>query len=113
MLNPFYRTLQSHQGIDYTIPEGQSIFATADGRVKDVLGKSSTSGVTIVIDHGNGYVTYYAHNSSLTTSVGKHVYKGQQIAKVGSTGNSTGNHCHFEIRINNVQVNPAPYVGYG
>ena len=62
------------------------------------------------ISHGNGYETYYGHNSSLTVSVGQKVYKGQQIARVGSTGNSTGNHCHFEVRYNGVAKNPLNYL---
>ena len=62
------------------------------------------------IDHGNGYVTYYGHNSSLLASVGQKVHKGQQIARVGSTGNSTGNHCHFEVRYKGVSKNPLNYL---
>ena len=81
-------------------------------------GRSSPSSIGIwpsearvqAIDHGNGYVTRYGHNSSLTVSVGDHVYKGQQIARVGSTGNSTGNHCHFEVRYNGVARNPLNYL---
>ncbi|MBQ5874971.1 MAG: M23 family metallopeptidase, partial [Alistipes sp.] len=61
LLNPFYRTLQSHQGVDYTVAEGSSVFATADGTVKEISDKSSTLGKTIVIDHGNGYQTSYSH----------------------------------------------------
>jgi murein DD-endopeptidase MepM/ murein hydrolase activator NlpD len=67
-------------------------------------------GYTVRIDHNNGKQTYYAHNSRLLVSVGQHVYKGQQIAKMGSTGNSTGNHCHFEVRINGVSKNPMSYL---
>ena len=67
-------------------------------------------GYLVRINHGNGYETYYGHNSSLTVSVGQKVYKGQQIARVGSTGNSTGNHCHFEVRYNGVAKNPLNYL---
>ena len=67
-------------------------------------------GYTVRVDHGNGKQTYYAHNSKLLVSVGQHVYKGQQIAKMCSTGNSTGNHCHFEVRINGVAKNPMSYL---
>ena len=67
-------------------------------------------GYLVRISHGNGYETYYGHNSRLLVSVGQKVYKGQQIAKVGSTGNSTGNHCHFEVRYNGVAKNPLNYL---
>jgi len=99
----------NHKGIDIAAPRGTPVYA-ADGGTVTYAGWMSGYGYTVRIDHGNGYVTYYAHNSSLTTSVGKHVYKGQQIAKVGSTGNSTGNHCHFEIRYNGVAKNPLNYL---
>ena len=69
-----------------------------------------TSGRITSYFGGNGYVTRYGHNSSLTVSVGQHVYKGQQIARAGSTGNSTGNHCHFEVRYNGVAKNPLNYL---
>ena len=58
-IHPFYKTLQSHQGVDYTIPEGSRVFATADGTVREVAQRNSTSGQTVVIDHGNGYETSY------------------------------------------------------
>ena len=67
-------------------------------------------GYLIVITHDDGSQTYYAHNSSLLVSKGERVWQGQAIAKMGSTGRSTGNHCHFEIRINGQRVNPSNYV---
>ena len=99
----------NHKGIDIAAPRGTPVYA-ADGGTVTYSGWMSGYGYTIRIDHGNGYVTYYAHNSSLVAKVGQHVYKGQQIAKVGSTGNSTGNHCHFEIRYNGVPKNPLNYI---
>ena len=99
----------NHKGIDIAAPRGTPVYA-ADGGTVTYSGWMSGYGYTIRIDHGNGYVTYYAHNSSLVARVGQHVYKGQQIAKVGSTGNSTGNHCHFEIRYNGVAKNPLNYL---
>ena len=68
-------------------------------------------GYTIMIDHGGGLVTLYGHNSSLVASVGQTVSRGSVIAKVGSTGNSTGNHCHFEVRLNGSPVSPQSYLG--
>ena len=99
----------NHKGIDIAAPRGTPVYA-ADGGTVTYAGWMSGYGYLVRIDHGNGYVTYYGHNSSLTVSVGQHVYKGQQIARVGSTGNSTGNHCHFEIRYNGVAKNPLNYL---
>ena len=99
----------NHKGIDIAAPRGTPVYA-ADGGTVTYAGWMSGYGYLVRIDHGNGYVTYYGHNSSLTVSVGQHVYKGQQIARVGSPGNSTGNHCHFEIRYNGVAKNPLNYL---
>ena len=99
----------NHKGIDIAAPKGTPVYA-ADGGTVTYAGWMSGYGYLVRIDHGNGYVTYYGHNSSLTASVGQHVYKGQQIARVGSTGNSTGNHCHFEVRYNGVAKNPLNYL---
>lgn len=99
----------NHKGIDIAAPKGTPVYA-ADGGTVTYAGWMSGYGYLVQINHGNGYVTYYGHNSSLLVSVGQHVYKGQQIARVGSTGNSTGNHCHFEIRYNGVAKNPLNYL---
>lgn len=99
----------NHKGIDIAVPRGTPIYA-ADGGTVTYAGWMSGYGYLVQIDHGNGYVTRYGHNSSLTVSVGAKVYKGQQIARAGSTGNSTGNHCHFEIRYNGVARNPLNYL---
>jgi murein DD-endopeptidase MepM/ murein hydrolase activator NlpD len=99
----------NHKGIDIAAAKGTPVYA-ADGGTVTYAGWMSGYGYLVRINHGNGYETYYGHNSALTVSVGEHVYKGQQIAKVGSTGNSTGNHCHFEIRYNGVAKNPLNYL---
>ena len=99
----------NHKGIDIANSYGTPIYA-ADGGTVSYAGWMSGYGYLVQINHGNGYVTYYGHNSSLLVSVGQHVYKGQQIARMGSTGNSTGNHCHFEVRYNGVAKNPLNYL---
>ena len=99
----------NHKGIDIANGYGTAIYA-ADGGTVTYAGWMGGYGYLVQISHGNGYVTYYGHNSSLLVSVGQHVYKGQQIARMGSTGNSTGNHCHFEIRYNGVAKNPLNYL---
>nr|WP_326184662.1 M23 family metallopeptidase [uncultured Oscillibacter sp.] len=99
----------NHKGIDIANSYGTPIYA-ADGGTVVYAGWMSGYGYLVQIDHGGGRVTYYGHNSSLTVSVGQHVYKGQQIARMGSTGNSTGNHCHFEVRVNGVAKNPLNYL---
>lgn len=99
----------NHKGIDIAVPRGTPIYA-ADGGTVTYSGWMSGYGYLVQIDHGNGYVTRYGHNSSLTVNVGQHVYKGQQVARAGSTGNSTGNHCHFEVRYNGVAKNPLNYL---
>ena len=104
-----FGTYNFHGGIDIGVPYGTSIKA-ADGGKVITAGWHSSYGNYIVIDHENGKTTYYAHNSSLLVSVGQRVYQGQVIAKAGSTGNSTGNHCHFEVRVNGVRQNPLNYL---
>ncbi|MCD7928470.1 MAG: peptidoglycan DD-metalloendopeptidase family protein [Oscillospiraceae bacterium] len=104
-----YRSGSMHRGIDICASYGTTITA-ADGGTVTYAGYYSTYGYLVIIDHGNGYQTYYAHCSSISVSVGTKVYKGQAIAKVGATGNATGNHCHFEIRLNGTAVNPLNYL---
>ena len=84
--------------------------AADDGVVITVKALNYSYGHYIIISHGNGMQTLYAHNSSLLVSVGQNVKKGDVIAYSGSTGNSTGPHCHFEVRINGKQVNPMNYL---
>ena len=98
-----------HGGIDIANSYGTDIVA-ADGGVVCYAGWMSGYGYLVQIDHQNGYVTYYGHNSSLLVSVGDKVYKGQHIAEMGSTGRSTGNHCHFEVRKDGERKNPLDYL---
>ena len=107
---PNYRNGSYHGGVDFRCPTGTEVHAADSGTV--IIAKSLTYsyGKYIVIDHGNGLSTLYAHNSSLLVSVGQTVTKGQLIAYSGSTGNSTGPHCHFEVRLNGNRVNPLSYL---
>lgn len=97
-----------HYGIDISGPVGTAIYA-ADSGVVTFSGSSGSYGRTVIINHGNGLTTLYAHNSSNLVSVGARVSKGQRIANMGVTGNATGSHLHFEIRINGTKVNPMRY----
>ena len=115
-----WRTLRGysdfHTGVDLTLPGGGSsgavIVASLDGTVESVRRSNSGYGHCIVINHGGGVKTRYAHclAGSISVSVGQHVSAGQAIARVGSTGNVTGPHLHFEIIINGSTVNPLPYI---
>lgn len=98
-----------HTGIDIAASTGSPIYA-ADGGTVIFSGWESGYGYLVKIDHKNGYVTYYGHASKLLVKVGDKVYKGQKIALVGSTGNTTGPHLHFEVRKDGVPVNPASYL---
>ncbi|SKA73572.1 Murein DD-endopeptidase MepM and murein hydrolase activator NlpD, contain LysM domain [Clostridium sp. USBA 49] len=98
-----------HKGIDIAASTGTNVYAFADGKVI-FSGLQNSYGNLLIIDHGNGFKTYYAHNSKLLVSEGQVVEKGDHIAEVGSTGNSTGSHCHFEIRKNDSPVNPLNYI---
>lgn len=99
----------SHSGIDIAASSGTSIKAAASGTVT-FSGWSGGYGYVVKLDHGNGVVTIYAHCSSLLVSAGETVSQGEVIARVGSTGNSTGPHLHFEVRKNGVTYNPQNYV---
>jgi murein DD-endopeptidase MepM/ murein hydrolase activator NlpD len=98
-----------HKGIDIANSYGTAVCAS-DGGTVSYAGWMSGYGYLIIIDHGNGYETYYGHNSSLVVSVGDHVYQGQVVARMGSTGNSSGNHCHFGIMKDGAFVNPLNYL---
>ena len=106
--NPVTGRTENHAGIDVPAPAGSRINAAADGIVR-FAGWSGGWGNMIIIDHGGGYSTVYAHNSRNRVSQGQQVTRGQHIADVGTTGQSTGNHLHFEVRRNNVAVNPMNY----
>jgi murein DD-endopeptidase MepM/ murein hydrolase activator NlpD len=94
-----------HYGVDVSTAIGTAVLAV-DAGVVVFSGRAGTYGILVTIDHGNGYITKYAHLSASLVSVGQKVQKGQQIAKVGSTGRSTGPHLHFEILRNGARINP-------
>ena len=98
-----------HKGIDIGASYGTPIKVVADGTVT-YAGSYGGYGNIVIVDHGNGIETYYGHCSKILTSKGAEVKAEETIALVGSTGNSTGNHCHFEIRVNGTQVNPQKYL---
>lgn len=99
-----------HGGVDIANSVGTNIYASDGGIVTFAGWNSGGYGYLVIIDHQNGYKTYYAHNSKLLVSVGDKVHKGQHIAEMGSTGRSTGSHCHFEIRYKGERQNPANYL---
>src|SRR5690606_27835018 len=108
--DPFGRGGQFHKGIDFNAKVGDPVMAVADGVVSFAASRSGY-GKTIEIDHGNGYVTRYAHNSRLVVKPGDLVRAGQEVAKAGSTGRSTGAHVHFEVWENGNVVNPRKFLG--
>ena len=109
ILNPFYRTLKSHQGVDYTVGEGSSVFATADGVVKEISDKNSTLGKTIIIDHQNGYKSSYSHLLSVVVRRGQRVQRGDVIALSGNSGLSLAPHLHYEVSYNDMRIDPIHY----
>jgi len=110
--DPFGRGRSNHRGLDFSARVGDPVLSVADGVVK-FSGANGAYGNVVDIDHGNGYVTRYAHNSRLTVRVGDLVRAGQEVAKAGSTGRSTGAHVHFEVWENGVAVNPRKFLGSG
>ena len=107
--DPFNGGSANHKGIDFEADVGDPVLAVADGVVSYSAARSGY-GNTVEVDHGNGYVTRYAHNSRLVRKVGELVRAGQQIAKAGSTGRSTGAHVHFEVWENGRVVNPRKFL---
>lgn len=107
--HPIYGRQILHSGMDIGVPTGTVVHA-ADAGTVILSGWVSGYGYTVVIDHGNGYSTLYAHNSQLIAGAGQSVSQGQAIAYAGSTGNSTGPHVHFEVRVNGEPQNPLNYL---
>ena len=104
------RRTHRHAGLDISGQRGQKIVAAAPGRVIYSDNRMRGYGHTIILDHGKGYHSLYAHNSRLLVRAGDKVSQGQPIAVMGKSGNATGVHCHFEIRKDRVPVDPLPYL---
>ena len=112
IISPFgaLRRTHRHRGLDIAGRSGQPVVATRAGRVVYSGAGMRGYGKTVILDHGEGLRSLYAHNSALLVRVGQRVNRGQSIAKLGRTGNATTHHCHFEIRRNDVPVDPLLYV---
>lgn len=109
--DPFSGRTAMHEGMDFAGPVGSEVMAVAAGIVTDAGDREHEGyGKLVEINHGNGYVTRYGHNSSLAVKIGDRVIKGQTIARIGNTGRSTGPHVHFEVLLNGKVVNPERYI---
>lgn len=111
-IHPIHKIRKMHNGIDFTAPTGTPIQATGAGRVVKA-GSGSGFGNHVIIDHGYGYKTLYAHMSRLDVREGQTVKRGQPIGKVGSTGTSTAPHCHYEVHYRGMPINPIQFVTDG
>jgi len=105
-MDPFYKVMKLHEGVDFSAPIGTEIYSTGDGVVKKVEKLKRGYGRSILIDHGYGYETFYAHCNKILVKKGQRVTRGQVIGKVGNSGKSTAPHLHYEVRKNNRPVDP-------
>lgn len=108
-IHPIYKTLRPHTGVDFTAPTGTPVYAPGNGVVKTVERNRHGYGLMVVIDHGYGYETLYAHLSRFNVRVGQEIKRGEIIGFVGNTGVSTAPHLHYEVIRNGVKVNPVNY----
>ena len=108
--DPFHAGAAMHPGIDLAGSYGTPIYATADGTVTRAGWNNGGYGNMVELDHGRGIMTRYGHMSAVLVHEGDHVTRGQQIGRMGSTGRSTGNHLHYEVRIDGRPVNPIPFM---
>lgn len=104
--DPIYKTTKFHAGMDFTAPTGTPIYATGDGKVVRADAEASGYGNHVRIDHGYGYVTLYAHMSEMDVKMGQLIKRGDVIGYVGNTGKSVGPHLHYEVRKNDIPINP-------
>ncbi|MEM1321196.1 MAG: M23 family metallopeptidase [Bacteroidota bacterium] len=108
-LHPIFKRRKMHYGIDFTAPQGTAIQATGDGKVVNIKNLKSGYGKHVIVDHGYGYRTLYAHMSDVDVTLGQKVKRGQKIGAVGSTGTSTAPHLHYEVIYKGKKVNPIHY----
>lgn len=108
-VDPVYRTPRMHWGLDFSAPTGTEVYATGDGVIESIEDIAWGYGKNVVINHGFGYKTRYAHLSAFKVKPGQKVTRGQIIGLVGSTGKSTGAHLHYEVEKDGVKVNPMSY----
>jgi murein DD-endopeptidase MepM/ murein hydrolase activator NlpD len=108
-IDPFNGKKTFHSGIDFAAKEGTNVIAVADGIVS-YIGERNGYGELIELDHGNGYVTRYAHNEKIIVKTGDRIKKGEAIALLGSTGRSTGPHVHFEVLREGTKIDPYKFV---
>ena len=108
-IRPIYKISKFHYGMDFTAPAGTDVYASGNGVVVGVLSAKRGLGNNIIIDHGFGYTSIYAHLSDFNVRVGQKVQRGDVIGFVGNTGTSVANHLHYEIKLNGVNVDPANY----
>ena len=106
-IDPIYKTVKMHAGLDFTAPQGTPIYATADGVIKTAANTSNGYGNHVIINHGYGYETLYGHMVRIKARAGQKVNRGDLIGYVGSTGKSTGPHCHYEVHKNGQKIDPA------
>ena len=110
--HPITGVYKLHTGVDISAPMGANFIAANDGVVTKA-GMNSAYGNMVIIDHGGGISTLYAHGSEILVQVGQVVKRGDAVLKVGSTGYSTGPHAHFEVRMDGVVTDPMPYITNG
>ena len=109
-INPFYKVNMTHNGLDLIAPEGVTVLAAADGVVKEVVKSTKGLGNVVVIDHGNGYVTRYAHLADVVARKGRKVKRGTKIGNVGVSGNSFAPHLHYEVHRDTLVLDPVHYL---
>ena len=108
-IDPIYKTKQMHTGMDFTADKGTEVYVTGDGYVEEIERKKWGYGNCIIVNHGYGYKTRYAHLSAFKVKKGQKIKRGELIGLIGSTGKSTGPHLHYEVEVNGKKVNPIGY----